>query len=84
MKAVVGGQTKEITAPPHMYGDQLNRLHDIMLLKLPEGPKIEHIIHLPECKPVHTPPEWVQSGEINDEVKAGDYNIYRHRSKMVG
>lgn len=57
MKAVVGGQTKEITAPSHKYEDPLKRQHDIMLLKLPEGPKIEHIIGLPECKPVHTPPK---------------------------
>lgn len=48
MKVDVGGKKVEITAPPHMYGDENNMLHDIMLVKLPNDPKTEHV-KLPDC-----------------------------------
>ena len=55
MKAVVGvhpGTNKKtvvITAPPVMHGDDQNRIHDIMLLKLPP------LDNLPKITPVDLP-----------------------------
>lgn len=55
MKAVVavhpGAKLKTvvITAPPVMYGDNQNRIHDIMLLKLPP------LDNLPKITPVDLP-----------------------------
>ena len=49
MEAVVGVHpgtklnTMKITAPPVMYGDDQNRIHDIMLLKLPSDFNSAHI-----------------------------------------
>ncbi|XP_036964921.1 kallikrein-8-like [Acanthopagrus latus] len=51
MKVVVGqGNTPvPITAPPLMYGDPQNMLHDIMLLQLPGNPQTGHV-NLPTCE----------------------------------
>lgn len=38
-----------ITEPPVMYGDKKKKIHDIMLLKLPD------LVNLPKIKPVDLP-----------------------------
>uniref|UniRef100_UPI0037E961CC kallikrein-8-like n=1 Tax=Semicossyphus pulcher TaxID=241346 RepID=UPI0037E961CC len=77
IKAVVGvhgGEEKQvlITAPPHIYGDNNNRIHDIMLLQLPQSTDI---------KPVELPKE----GDCKKHPDEDDnVQIAGHGSKTLG
>ena len=81
MKVVVGqGNTPvPITAPPLMYGDKQNMLHDIMLLQLPGNPQTRHV-NLPTCVSDQASPMWVQSRET---IGWSRENVYHSRWYVI-
>ncbi|XP_036965170.1 anionic trypsin-2-like [Acanthopagrus latus] len=75
MKAVVGvhpgaqQKTVVITVPPVMHGDDQNRIHDIMLLKLPP------LDNLPKITPVDLPVDCTKKPKPGDTVQIAGFGV---------